>query len=109
MKRMSETDQRLALEYGRMSLAKRKAARKVYRRAQKMSGMSRREFAEALQAHDEEAVGFMQAAASKNDKWMEHFQPEGFLPSGDEDRDWSEFFNALMDCMERFLPLILAL
>ena len=109
MKRMSKSNQRLALEYGHIDRAKRQAGRKVFRRALKMSGMSKREFAVALQARDEEAMGFMQAAASKNDKWMKYFTPEGFVPSGDEGRDWSGFFETLMDCMERFIPLILAI
>ncbi len=69
MRKMTKKERRLVLEYGRVDADRRGAARKVLRRARKLAGMSRRNFAAALQAHDEEAVGFVQAAASANDKW----------------------------------------
>ena len=109
-RKFDSAEQRLAAEYGRVDKGKRKAARRVFRRAVKLSGMSRHEFAAALQVHDEEAMGFMRAAASANDKWMKHFIPETFQPNQPrEERDWEGFFSALMDCVERFLPLILAI
>ena len=107
--KMLVANQRLALEYGRIDRDKRRAGHKVFKRARKMSGMSRRDFARALQDHDEEAVGFMRAAASKHDEWIQYFTPAGFVSSGDGERDWESFFEALIECLEKFLPLILAL
>ncbi len=106
-RRFTSDEQRLALEYGRVARGKRKAVRKVFRRAVKMSGLSRRELAEALQSKEEEAIGFFQAAASKSDAWMRHF--DGDVAPAPGERNWPDFFQALLECAEKFIPLIFGL
>jgi hypothetical protein len=101
-KKLSKKEQRLAAEYGRVDRGKRRAGRKVFRRAAKLAGMDKREFAEALAERDDEAVLAVQAAASRNDDWKAHFTPPG------EGRDWASFFEALSECLVKFAPLILA-
>jgi hypothetical protein len=100
-KKLNKKQRKLVAAYGRVDRDKKRAGRRLFRRACKLSGMDRREFAEALVDRDDEALLAVQAVASEDDDWTAHFQPPG------EDRDWASFFEALTECLIKFAPLIL--
>ena len=102
MGRLEKRERKLLKQFFKLPGARRRAGREMAEKAAAFMGVSERDFANGFADGGQEERAALRAVASKDDSWQKHFEPAG------EGRDWEGFFSALSSCLEKFLPLILA-